>query len=72
MVIVISLMPDQPDEAPLLSIALAVTKYVRGRLQVWDSLTTVPEPEKPVSEVLPSPQLKIYFTVSPSASVDDV
>ena len=62
---------DHSDEAPLLSVALAVTWYVPARLQVCEAAPW-PELNSPVSEVMPSPQLKVNLTGSPSGSTADV
>jgi hypothetical protein len=63
---------DHPEVAPLLSVAIALTRYVPALLHWWDEPEHVPELSRPVIMVVPSPQLKVYLTRSPSGSVVDV
>ncbi len=48
----------QPDETPLLSVAIALTEYVPTVGQIWLSDTIVPDATAPVMSVVPSPQSK--------------
>ena len=50
---------EYPDEAPLLSTAIALTRYVPLVLQLWDALAIDPELTGAVCEVVPSPQLNM-------------
>ena len=64
---------DQVESAPLSSVALARTLNVlvdpEATVQVWDALAAIPELTSDVTDVVPSPQSKVYFTWSPSGSV---
>jgi hypothetical protein len=64
---------DQPDSNPLSSVALERTLKVlvdpEGTVQACDVIAADPELTREVSDVLPSPQSKVYFTRSPSGSV---
>jgi len=63
---------DHPEVAPMLSVAIALTRYVPAALQVWDAFDEVPELTRLVTEVVPSPQSKVYLTWFPSGSVAEV
>ena len=56
----------------MLSLALALTRYVPGVLHLWEALAGVPESTSAVVVVVPSPQLKVYLTWSPLGSVAEV
>ena len=64
---------DQLDSAPISSAALARTLNVfvdpEATVQVWDALADAPELTRDVTDVVPSPQSNVYFTLSPSGSV---
>jgi hypothetical protein len=64
---------DQPESKPFSSVALERTLKVlvdpEGTVQVWDVITVEPEFTSEVTDVLPSPQSKVYITRSPSGSV---
>jgi hypothetical protein len=64
---------DQSESRPFSSVALERTLKVlvdpEGTVQVWDVLAVEPELTREVTDVLSSPQSKVYLTRSPSGSV---
>jgi len=63
---------DQSEDAPWLSLAIALTWYVPASVQLWASVTIVPEATNPAVDVVPSPQSKVYSIVSLSVSFAEV
>ena len=63
---------DQLEAVPCSSAALALTLKVfvdpEDTVQIWDALADAPELTRDVVEIVPSPQLNMYFTLSPSGS----
>ena len=64
---------DQSESRPFSSVALERTLKVlvdpEGTVQACDVLAVDPELTREVSDMLPSPQSKVYLTRSPSGSV---
>jgi hypothetical protein len=63
---------DQPEDLLKLSVAFALIWYVADLLQEWFALALAPEAIGPTTEVVPSPQSKVYSIWSPSGSIEDV
>ena len=63
---------EYAEAKPLLSLALALTRYEPGVLHLWEAVAGVPESTSAVVVVVPSPQLKVYLTWFPSGSAAEV
>jgi len=63
---------DQREEAFALSSALAAIIYLPALCQEWAMLNALPDSVQSVVEKNPSPQSKIYRSLSPSGSSADV
>jgi len=63
---------DQFDDVPLLSVAIAIIRYLPAEVHLWDDLVPNPELTSGVIDFVPSPQSNVYFTLSPSASLAEM